>query len=231
MSAEPLDPELTVLTEDSAAAWEALVEKAGAELKDTRDVPEDVRALVHRLAQSLEHISRHELASADPYLLVSLQGGAIQTLLSLDQEDALRQRGGVRIGLERMRQALRDVADEAHVSDDRPVKDVVMWLVDALDAPYAQVAKLLDTSPRTLQRWLSSIERVQPHGEDAARVKLVARVVNQLRHSMTSQGVIRWFESPHPALKGRPPIALVGDPLDAPGLIRLAAATRVSTAT
>jgi putative toxin-antitoxin system antitoxin component (TIGR02293 family) len=219
------------LTPDEIAGWEERVRQAGYELARSADVPSRVQEIARGVAQELRRLSRERIASVDPYLLLSLQDGAIQTLLSLDEGDPGEQRQGVRIGLERMRQALRDLADEAVVTDDRPIKEVVRWLVEVLDAPNAEVAHLLGTSPRTLQRWLSKDGRVQPHGEDAARVKFVARICNQLRHVLTGQGVIMWFESPHPELDERQPLTLLSDPEDARMLLRLAADTRVSGAT
>jgi uncharacterized protein (DUF2384 family) len=233
MTADPLaDLALTVPTGETAAAWEKLVRDAGAELsRSHEEVPSHVREVIGRLAEALESVSQRELAHIDPYFLLSLQRGAIQTLRSLSEVDSLRQKSGVRIGLERMRQALRDVADEAPVSEDLSTKEIVAWLVEQLDSPQDKIAALLGTSTRTLQRWLSKAEPFEPHGDDAARVKLVAKVVNQLRHSLTSQGVVHWFDAPHPILKGKPPSALLGDPQEGRVVVLLAAAARVSGAT
>jgi hypothetical protein len=225
------DLEFILPAGEAAEHWERLVREAGNQLARSGEVSPQVKKLIRQLGHALEEVSQTELAHIDPYLLVALQRGAIQTLLSLGEEAPAAQRRAARLGLERMRQVLRDVAQEAIVSEDQPIKEVVRWLVDTLDAPHAEVAALLSTSPRTLQRWISPSETVQPHGEDAARVKNIARIVNQLRHGLTGQGVLRWFESPHPELKGRSPRGLLEDPRDAGLLTRLAATTRVSGAT
>jgi hypothetical protein len=214
--------------------WDQLreeVERAQSSLAAADVVPEEVHELVLQLGHRLEALSDAELQGVDPYLVLALQGGTIQALRAFEMQDAVQGRRAVRIGLERVRQALRDVADEQPLADDRPVKVVVRWLVETLDAPYPRVAGLLRTSPRTLQRWLSLEESTQPRGEDAARVRLVARVANQLRHALTGEGVLRWFESPSAGLGGRSPSELLDDLDEAPYLMRLAASARVSMAT
>jgi uncharacterized protein (DUF2384 family) len=213
------------------AALHTLVAAAEEDLAVADDVSDEVRSLVLRLGDALDDLSRRELASVDPYALVAIQGGAIQALAGLEAPDARGRRRAVRIGLERVRQALRDLAEEGDVEEGRPIKDVVRWLVEILDAPNPDVARLLGTSARTLQRWLSPEDRTEPRGDDALRVKVVARVTNQLRHAITSEGVFRWFETPHPALRKRPPIELVTDVGGSGRLLALAAATRVGVAT
>jgi hypothetical protein len=215
------------------AEWDRLrddVEGAQGVLATADAVPDEVRRLVLRLGDRFESFSDLELLDVDPYLVLALQGGTIQALRALESSSPREERRGVRVGLERVRQALRDVADEQAVSDDRPTKQVVRWLVETLDAPYPRVAALLRTSPRTLQRWLSD-EPTEPRGEDAARVMLVAKVTNQLRHALTGEGVLRWFESPNHDLDRTKPAELLADPDAVPRLVRLAAATRVSGAT
>jgi uncharacterized protein (DUF2384 family) len=207
------------------------IERAQGSLASSRDVPEEVRKVVLRLADRVEAISDPELGGVDPYFVLAIQGGTIQALRALEVGDAARARRGVRLGLERVRQALRDLADEGPVADDRPVRALVRWLVETLDAPYPRVAALLHTSPRTLQRWLSPEGSTEPRGDDAARVRLVARITNQLRHALTGEGMLQWFESPSPGLDGRRPLDLLADLGEAPRLVRLAASTRVSVAT
>jgi hypothetical protein len=213
--------------------WDRLrddVEQAQSALATAEVVPDEVHKVVLRLGDRLEAIADAELLAVDPYFILAIQSGTIQALRALDLDDPAQERRGVRIGLERVRQALRDVSDEGASAEDRPPKLVVRWLVETLDAPYPRVAELLQTSPRTLQRWLSQ-GSTQPRGEDAARVRVVAKVTNQLRHVLTGEGVLRWFESPRADLSGRTPAELLADLDEAPHLIRLAASARVSVAT
>jgi hypothetical protein len=212
--------------------WDDLqddVERAQGTLAAADGVPDEVRAVIVRLGARLAGLSSVELGGLDPYLVLALQGGAIQALRALELGDVDRRREA-RTGLERVRQALRDLADDGALSDDRPAKLVVRWLVETLDAPHPRIAELLRTSPRTLQRWLSD-EATQPRGDDAGRVRLVAKVADQLRHALTGEGVLRWFETPNVDLRGAKPSDLLSDPAQALRLLRLASSTRVSVAT
>ncbi|MGH3524498.1 MAG: hypothetical protein ACRDU4_17155, partial [Mycobacterium sp.] len=87
---------------------------------------------------------------------------------------------------------------------------------------------LLGVSVRQLQRWLAD-DGPEPAADDAARIRVVGQVVNQLRHSFTGPGAVAWFDREHPVL-GRRPIELLDDPLAYPRLREAAAAARAMTA-
>lgn len=196
----------------------ARVEEAAARLAGEAGVPDDVRQEVRRIAEDVLVLTEVDSLDADPYLAVALQQGAIASLLSLTD------RRGLRIALEQMRQALRDIQEGLPVRDDRPAREVAAWLAETLDLPQAEVARLVGTSHRTFQRWLSG--EAEPRGEEARRLRVVARMAANLRHALTGPGVMAWFARRHPALGGRPPAALLDDPAAIGGLARLAAAAR-----
>jgi hypothetical protein len=81
---------------------------------------------------------------------------------------------------------------------------------------------------RQLQRWLSE-DGSDPQADDAARIRAVGSVVNQLRHVFTGPGVMSWFEREHPVLKQRP-IEMLEDPLCYPAIVAAATAARSQTA-
>ena len=58
------------------------------------------------------------------------------------------------------------------------------------------------------------------------RLRIVARIVNQLRHSLTGPGVVDWFEHPRADLAGATPAAALDDPDKLELLIGAAAASR-----
>jgi hypothetical protein len=58
----------------------------------------------------------------------------------------------------------------------------------------------------------------------------VARIVNQLRHSLTGPGVVEWFEHPRADLEGVAPSGVVDDPEKLEPLIAAAAASRGNVA-
>lgn len=77
---------------------------------------------------------------------------------------------------------------------------------------------------RQLQRWLAA-HGSEPAGAEAARIRVVARLVNQLRHTFTGPGVLAWFSRKHPML-GEAPAALLDDPMRYPELVSVATASR-----
>lgn len=229
---------MATATRDASALGGLELRRLEGDLRRAQDglatsgsVSAELREVVLELSGDLERLTQDQRWTLDPYLLVAIQAGTIQALRALEEEDEVLQRRHLRIGLERIRHGLRDAAEEGHVAEARPGKELARWLVQTLDAPNPRVAALLGTSPRTLQRWISPGDPAQPRGDGAARVKLVARITQQLRHAITAEGVIRWFESPQAVLHGRAPMELLGTADAAGELIRLAAATRVSVAT
>lgn len=122
-----------------------------------------------------------------------------------------------------MRQALASILDEEPVADDRPAQHVATWLVQATDVAQTDLARVLDVAPKTLHRWVSGDST--PGADEVARLRVVARIVANLRHAYTGPGAIAWFERKHPDLKHRP-ADLLGTTSNYPTLLRLAARTR-----
>lgn len=201
----------------------AELEAATTALRAARDVPPAVATFVESLADELHAENPHRLG-IDPYTSSALFASALLASKALRHDGVQEQRRDLRIALEQLRHVVRDVSDVAAVGDDRPVKEVLAQLVSTLAVPQAQVAALLGISSRQLQRWLSP-DGPDPDGPDASRVRIVGQVANQLRHVFTGPGVVRWFQRPHPQL-GKPPLELIGDPLNAPRLLNLALSAR-----
>jgi uncharacterized protein (DUF2384 family) len=136
--------------------------------------------------------------------------------------DAVRER----VALESIRQSLAAIAEREPVSDERNPKQIVQWLAERTEVSQSKLADLLGVSARQLQRWLSATEPVQPEGEDARKVRLVARVVNQLRFVLTPAGTVDWFSWPRSDLDQRRPLDLLDDPAEEPTLAMISGATR-----
>ena len=81
---------------------------------------------------------------------------------------------------------------------------------------------------RTFQRW--SQQKTTPRGDEARRLRLIARSANHLRHALTGPGVVRWFTRPRSELGEQRPIDVLDDPDAADRLTTLAAGTRSSSA-
>jgi hypothetical protein len=204
--------------------------EAGRHLATARVVPAEVGRVVAEVSEAREATPETELAAVDPYLVLALDRGLLGAWRALrDGADAAR-RDAVRVAVEQIRQALRDLGDDAPVADTRPAKDVARWLGEVLDASQADVAALLGVSPRQYQRWVSASDPAEPRGADAHRLRAVARLVAHLRHAWTGPGVVAWLTAPHPALEGHAPVSLLDDPDQLPRLRGLAASTRSTRA-
>lgn len=164
----------------------------------------------------------------DPRQAAALWQAALHAQKALRHGNDTDRRRDVRVALEQFRQVLRDIVDNQPYGEDSPVRDVLARTVDTLAAPQKTVAELLGVSVRQLQRWLAD-DGPDPAGDDAARIRVVGQLVNQLRHVFTGPGVIAWFTRVHPVL-GRPPTELLDDPLAYPQLLGAATAARAQTA-
>jgi putative toxin-antitoxin system antitoxin component (TIGR02293 family) len=214
-----------------AAQYLPRLEDAQRSMMLQRDIPPEVGELVDELAERLDAVATPSAYdSVDPYLGQTLLSALLASEKGLRASDEDDRRRRVRVALERVRQTLRDVADEAPAGESAETKRVVKWLAETLSVPQGDIATLLGVSARTLQRWLLA-EGPSPEGADEARVRMVARTVAHLRHVFTGPGAVRWFMRPHPALDGRRPVDLLEDPLDAPKLVRLASRSRSTIAT
>lgn len=196
-------------------------------LQRSATVPAEVSHLIDSFDRKLD-AARPSRLRADPYLTTSLWAAAFRAEKALRHDNAERQRREVRIALEQFRHALRDIVENQPVSDDAPVGAVLANTAEVLAAPQKTLAELLGVSVRQLQRWLAD-EGSGPTADDAARIRMVGQVVNQLRHTFTGPGVVAWFYRKHPTL-GRRPIDLLDDPLRYPRVLASATEARAMTA-
>lgn len=212
-----------------ARALAARIGAANRELDHERTVPDRTRDLVGELVAP---ITDGALAPAgtDPQLLWELARGALRASWALELPNAAARRRELRLGLEQMRQVLVEIGEEEPVSDARPAKEVARWLAQATDLPQRRLAALVGVGERTFQRWVSATDATAPEGDDARRLRIVARIVAQLRHALTGGGVVAWFERPRADLGGARPAELLDDPDRTMELLGLAAGMRDSSA-
>jgi putative toxin-antitoxin system antitoxin component (TIGR02293 family) len=192
-------------------------------LRQGEDIPGEVVSLIDELDTKLHADSPLRL-EVDPYLSTMLFAGALRAVKSLRHDDLSTRRRDVRVALEQVRHALRDIVDRSPFAADVPVRDVLTRLASQLNVPQADLADLLGVSTRQLQRWLSA-NGAPLSGEDEARVRVVAEIVNHLRHVFTAPGALAWFRRPHPHL-GEAPMELLKDPSTYPRLRDLAVGSR-----
>ena len=130
------------------------VNAATVSLRKSRDeVPPDVAALVDSLDMALHAEAPLNLA-VDPYFASALYAGALRSMKALRHDNVSAQRRDLRVALEQVRHALRDIVGSHWVSDDVPIHEVLEHLVGMLRLPQSDVAHLLGISTRQLQRTL-----------------------------------------------------------------------------
>jgi hypothetical protein len=213
----------------TAVDWSGLVgdvEKATVELRRSAAVPDAVSALVDALDERL-HAESPRLLQADPYLTTSLFAGVARAGKALRHESVEQQRRDLRIALEQVRHALRDIASNRPFDEDTLVHAVLGAVAADLSAPQADLAALLGVSTRQLQRWLAP-NGPDPSGIEESRVRVVGQLVNQLRHVFTGPGVLAWFNREHPVL-GVAPACWLDDPIKYPVLLSAARSSRAMT--
>jgi putative toxin-antitoxin system antitoxin component (TIGR02293 family) len=109
--------------------------------------------------------------------------------------------------LETVLECLLAYRESLPVGDDRTPSELLGWTLEALQLPQVEVAAMLGVSLRTLQRWLRG--QARPGAEEAARIRRLARVVNEAHFALSSEGVVGWLFRPSPYLQGRTPLELV----------------------
>lgn len=196
-------------------------------LQRSKTMPAEVVGLIDSFESALGAATPSRL-DANPYLTSMMWAAAFRAEKALRHDNAADQRRDVRIALEQFRHALRDIVENQPYNDGAPIRDVLTRTADTIAAPQKSIAELLGVSVRQLQRWLAD-DAVEPAADDAARIRMVGQVVNQLRHTFTGPGVIAWFYRRHPVL-GERPVDLLDDPLRYPEVLSAATAARAMTA-
>ena len=178
--------------------------EANRRLAREPEVPMSVTSLAEDVATAISDTEVAELADVDPYLWIDIQRAAIHAQSAVRDTDERARRRRTRIAIEQLRFLLARLAERAPVGDEQPFDEVLRWLDGKLGSTtQAAKAELLGVSERTYQRWLTHDST--PGAEDEQRARIVARVVNQLRHSLTAPGVVDWFAHPRADLGGASP--------------------------
>jgi hypothetical protein len=203
---------------EAASAVDSLNDLLAAEAR----VPAGVGAEVARLAAAVRATPLERWTAADPYLALLVHRAVLDAQAAVEGEE----RDELRIALERLSHALAALGEAEEVGDERTPKELARWLVAAVEVPQRDLADLLGVDLRRFQRWISARERTRPEGEEARRLRAIARLVGQLRHAFTAAGVIAWFDWPRPELGGATPRELLADPVRLPDLLLAAGSTR-----
>lgn len=200
------------------------------ELAYHETIPPEIQHRVRELTGAVDS-QRARWGEVDPYYVEIVLRATLSAQIALMEPDLHDSRLRLRMALDSLAQAFSSIAEDQLVSDDRTGKELVAWLVATTETSQAQIAQLIGVSPRQFQRWLSPSESASPEGHDLRRVRAIARIVNQLRFSLTPAGVVEWFSWRAPELGRKRPIDLLDKPAQLPRLIGLASDLRATTAT
>jgi DNA-binding transcriptional regulator YiaG len=212
------------LSQPESAASE--IQRLNDRLATERAIPAEIADAVRELVAGVDQTNLQRWEAIDPHHAVIVLHSAVSAQRALEDLDSSAARDQLRVALESIRQSLVAMAEREPVSDERTPKQIVQWLAARTEVSQPTLADLLGVSARQLQRWLSESEAVQPEGDDARKVRLVARVVNQLRFVLTPAGTIDWFGWPRTDLDRRRPLDLLDDPAEEPTLVTVAGAMR-----
>lgn len=194
------------------------------------ETPASVVGLVEGISDAIAADDEHELSIVNPWLWIRVQRAALRAQAALREDDPRRRRQ-LRLALEQLRFLFARIAEREPIGEERPVTEVARWLEATLPSvAQPRKAALLGVGLRTYQRWISDREASVPSAEDERRLRVVARIVNQLRHSLTGPGVIDWFEYPRADLAGARPAEVLDDPGRLELLLAAAAASRGNVA-
>jgi len=212
------------------AAVAEQLDAANRGLAREAETPEEVVRLVVDLADAIAGGGDDGVAAVNPWLWIAVQGAALRAQSALREDDPRRRRQ-LRLALEQLRFLFARIADRAPVGEDRPSAEIARWLDETLATVSQQrKAELLGVGLRTFQRWIADRNGTTPSAADDRRLRVVARIVNQLRHSLTAPGVVGWFEYPRADLGGARPAELLDDPGRLEQLLGAAAASRGNVA-
>lgn len=204
--------------------------QANRQLARSAQTPEAVIDLVLEVADGIAAGDEGDAAVVNPWLWIRVQRAALRAQAALRAEDPER-RHRLRLALEQLRFLLARIAEREPIGEERGADEVAHWVDRALGSvSQSRKAALLGISPRTYQRWVSEREPGHPGAADERRLRVVARLVNQLRHSLTGPGVIDWFQQPRADLAGAAPADLLDDPDRLEPLLAAAAASRGNVA-
>jgi len=191
-------------------------------------IPPEIQEPVRELTDAVDG-ARGRWASIDPHYTEILLRATLSAQIALVEPGLPESRDRLRMALDGLAAAFDAIAEQEPVSDDRTGKELVTWLAEHTEVSQAELARLLGVSPRQFQRWLSPTEKAGPEGDDLRRVRGVARIVNQLRFSLTPAGVIWWFSHRLPQLGRKRPIDLLDRPERLPDMIAIANETRATS--
>lgn len=194
--------------------YEELVEqwshKLLAALSETPPPADYLDRWGHTASRLSEAINHSAPPSLDPEQLAEIRGELLDIMQRVADEDPRRPLNSVEtalLGLEAIRHIVRDALDQ-QAPGEGDARALVHSLQEALPrVGRRELAELLGTSERSLQRTLASGAPVEP----GRRLELIARLVSLLRRGWTPEGVVAWFHRSRPELGERSVLGAIDD--------------------
>jgi hypothetical protein len=194
--------------------FEELVAESARKLLATLNetpIPDDYLARWQHTASRLsDAINRSAPPSLDPEQLAEIRGELLEMLQRVTDNDPERPLDSIEtalLGLEAIRHIVRDALDQ-QAPGESDARGLLIGLQEAL--PHIgrkDLADLLSTSDRSIQRILANPAQVEP----SRRLHIVARLVALLRRGWTPEGVVAWFHRPRVELGERSVLAAIDD--------------------
>jgi uncharacterized protein (DUF2384 family) len=185
------------------------LEEATRRLRASETVPDSVLGLLTDLGEDIGNADLDEASDISPSAWMAVQSAALRALGAVHESDEREQRRKLRLLIEELRFRLARLAEDQPISDGRPIKNVVRWLDQTWNVSQSVKGELFGVSDRTWQRWASPNETSEPTGDEDRQVRLVARLVNDLRFLLTANGALDWLTAELPDLGGRTPLDVV----------------------
>lgn len=192
------DPELVRLADRVEALMTDLQAEGvtGSEAERWTEVEPVLGAVLDSAIDAVPSIARR-LAAAQQrlgWLLRSATAGAETEDTAIDD-------------LETVLECLLAYSEGIPVGADRSPAQLLGWLAGTLGLSQATIAGMVGVSLRTMQRYLRAGARPGP--AEVARIRRLARVVNEAGFALTPDGVVAWLERPTPHLDGLTPADLL----------------------
>jgi hypothetical protein len=135
---------------------------------------------------------------------------AVRRLENALHQESADSEAAVLDALDGLHTGLLAVQENDPVSDSRPLRDVVNWMIETLGVSQEQFATACGIPSRTLQRWLTGATPTPRAMED--RLRLILRGLNDVRFAVRGWLALAWLNQPLPAAGHRPPLELVDQP-------------------
>lgn len=193
--------------EDLVEQWSRQLLQALSETPIPTDYLDRWQHTASRLSDAINHSTPPSL---DAEQVSEIRGELLEIMQGVAERDPKRPLDSIEaalLSLEAIRHVVRDALDQ-QVPGEADARMLLGELEEALPrVGRRELADILGTSDRSLQRILASADPIAP----SRRLLLVAKLVALLRRGWTPEGIVAWFKRPRPELNGRDVLDAIDD--------------------